>query len=368
VLSIRIQNQLIEVGNFRYDSVTSEFNSEISVPPGFSIAVKTPLKLDQKFENRKFSVYFLHKKNLLESEIVQIFDKRRETRIGWCIPINALDSVEHDYADDMHFLRYAYVGIYGALNKLDSSVFLPEAKFAPPSIDFSEIFDESTALLIISDETLTEEFVIDKWLPSLAKHGYFELSDIDPKKTCIEKPRIIEKKLSLSPISEDLESENYLNNIYRRNLAYEPNTTLRFFYLYQVFELLIEYVFQNEQKNAIDLIIQSRKDTNATKEILEKASQNSSEKRRLHLLTANYCKGCTSEKDLIERCNELLIILGRDEGKELNTTLYPVRNFLFHQFRNFPSAAEQQLASVNDAMKTCVSELLAAYKPVEITV
>ncbi|WP_238598959.1 hypothetical protein, partial [Pseudomonas savastanoi] len=56
------------------------------------ILLSTPLTLNCEFSNKEFEVFFLAKKDILENHIYQIYDDSRKARIGWCIPVNALDS------------------------------------------------------------------------------------------------------------------------------------------------------------------------------------------------------------------------------------------------------------------------------------
>lgn len=358
-----VDGKKVEFHNFTFDSANSIFTSEIDKSTGVSLSVETSANLDTSFENKEFHVHFLSKKGLLESEIFQVFDKFRERRIGWCIPVNALNSSEHNFATDEHFQRYAYIGLKNALNSIGPGIFTNFPcidKGNTPSI--SGILPESTALLIISQETLDREFIISMWLPALANLGYFQLTNIAPENICIQRPKISESQISLTPISQEIGSLDYITAIYSRTLPFEKKSVFQFFYLYQIIELMMELVFKTEQAKLVQDIISAQEDTNATKEILDKANQNASEKRRMGLLARNYCCCENDFGSLITACNNLLRELGKSEGSNLETALYPIRNFLFHQFRNFPTTAEPALEDLIVNFSAFLPILLANFR------
>lgn len=360
-----IEAKTLEFKNFTFDRSSLIFASEVNDPTEASILIRTPLELDTTFEDegKKFHVFFLSKKGLRESEVFQLFDQPRNQRIGWCIPVNALDSVDHDYASHKHFRKYAYVGIRDALNKIDRSIFTRQLHIDGESpIGISDILPESTALLVISQETLDVEFEIARWLPGLASLGYFQLTAIDPENISIDSPRMGSKEVKISPVAITINNFDYLTSIYSHALPFEKKLVFQFFFLYQVIELLMELVFRHEQASLVDGLISAKEDLSATKEILSKANENTSERRRMGLLVQKYCCCEDASIDLVTACNMLLRQLGKAEGGNLQTTLYAIRNFLFHQHRDFPAAAEEMLEDVITSLGLFLPRLLADFK------
>lgn len=360
---VQVDLRTVEFSNFIFDETTKAFTSEAEHSTGMSLFVETPLSLDRSFENKRFQVFFLSKMGLRESEIFQFFDQSRVRRIGWCIPVNALDSVDHDYAENPHFLRYAYVGIKCALSLIENSFFsIPPNVTADLTTSLSAILPESTALLIISEETLDQEFDIGMWLPELANLGYFRLTAIDPNNIRVERPIVSTAEVKAFPISRSVDNSDYLTSIYTRVLPFERNPVFQFFYLYQVIELVMELIFRVEQTDFVDRLIAKKDDISSTKEILEQANSNVSEKRRLGRLVREYCC-CEGEcDDLVRACNSLLECIGKPTGTNLETTLYPVRNFLFHQHRDFPAAAEELLSELVCSLLALIPTILARFR------
>lgn len=360
MLKIFTSSESVDFADFRYDSDTNSFVSVGS--SNVSLSLSTPIQLEPTFEGKEFEVFLLAKKDLRESEIFQVYDHQRKVRMGWCIPINALDSIDHDYADDVHFRRYAYVGIKTALNTIAAYENLSSSAISRGQIRITEVFPQSTALLIISKDNLDKPFTLDSWLPGLATFGLFAVNIAESENIYISRPRISSGRINLTPVAPNLNGEAYIGAIYKTTLATEKNEALRFFYLYQVIELLMEHIFRNEQSKIVQSILQVQHDPSLTKDVLEKANQNSSEKRRINLLGSSYTKGCGSANELFSRCNQMLRLLERDDGNDLSSTLYSIRNFLFHQFRNLPANSNEALASLNDTLLDYVSELLVSFK------
>lgn len=362
-ICINIGGKEVNFRNFAFDNASSTFKSELDVSTGLSLSIAMPISIDKAFDAKDFLVYFLTKKGLAESEIFQVFDKSRDRRIGWCIPVNALSSVEHDYASNIHFQRYAYAGLKSALNSLQPGIYLKRPLVGEDApLYISEILPESTALLIISKETLFGDFEISRWIPALAALGYFQLASIDPENICVQRERVSVSQVHLMPTSEDIGDLEHLITIYSHAYPFEKKALFQFFYLYQIIELLMELVFKKEQSDLVKKIVSAQYDINATKELLDGAHGNTSEKRRMGLLARNYCH-CESETgELVCVCNELLRLLNKEEGASLETTIYPIRNFLFHQFRSFPGSAEKALERVIISLSSFLPVLLANFR------
>jgi len=240
--------------SYEYDYFDKELSKiifrEIKDVESF-IQIDYSFLIDDSYKEKSFDVYFLAKYGLKENDIFQVFDRKLQRRIGWCIPTNALDSTDHDYASNEHFLKYAYVGVQEALRKLPDDIFTNPIDISTSSrIRISEIFHESTALLIISREALDIEdaFQLPKAIPSLLKAGYVELTKDNPSLLTLSRPSPEGNKLYVEFVSNHVDDADLIAVLLKNVAFYQSNTILQFFYLYQVVELLLECVFKHEQK------------------------------------------------------------------------------------------------------------------------
>ena len=76
----------------------------------YAAEVEYELDIYPDYENVDYSVHLFHNDYLnAENDIFQLYDYSSNTRIGWIFPIQALLSQDHNYAENEHFLKYAYV-------------------------------------------------------------------------------------------------------------------------------------------------------------------------------------------------------------------------------------------------------------------
>ncbi len=329
------------------------------------VLLSTPLPLDSAFDEKDFDIFFLAKKDILESDIFQVYDERRKTRIGWCIPINALDSVDHDLSEDVHFQRYAFSAIKNSLKIIDSTIFTKVVDIGSDlHLRLGDIFHPSTAILIISRETLDDgqAFEIGCAMPSLIRHGYVRLSSISPDEITLSGMRPEGNKIQLKLISSDLKNHQVIDSLLHSAFAYETKPILCFFYLYQIFELLLEEIYQSEQLKIVNDLIAAAGDSSKAKDALEKAQKISSEKKRIALLANVYTKSQGGVSNLKASCNTLLIALGRNQGKNFEDYFYSIRNFIFHQYRDFPVNNEQLLKDVIYDARDWLPDMLYSFK------
>lgn len=329
------------------------------------VLLSTPLPLDPAFDEKDFDVFFLAKKGILESDIFQVFDERRKTRIGWCFPINALDSVDHGFSQDIHFQKYAFSAIKNALTIVDGKIFTNEIDLDSGfQIRLGDIFHPNTAILIISRETLDNyrAFEIECAMPSLIRYGYVRLSNTSPDEIALIGIRPESSRIQLKLISPDLKNHQVIDSLLHAAFAYEKKPILCFFYLYQIFELLLEEIYQSEQSKIINDLILASGDSSKAKDAIEKAQRISSEKKRIGLLASEYSRSQGKLKELKDSCNALLRALGRNGGQNFEDYFYSLRNFIFHQYRDFSVENEKLLEDVLCDVRDWLPDMLYSFK------
>lgn len=332
------------------------------------IRVKTPLSLDASHSLDGFNLHFLAKKDVKESEIFQVHNDSG-VRIGWCIPVISLASDDHEYAEDQHFLRYAYAAVVHSLNKADKDIYQKSLSASYEEISMTDIFDESTVLLILSKTNLDNgSFEFDRFSPALFKYGYTKLQSRNPNEIeyFAEAPNT--KKLTIKSTSTDILNYQLISELLNFSVAYEKNAAFKFFYLYQILELLIENIYQNEQKIIINDLVSAQGDTGKTKDVLDRLQAFISEKSRIQKLENSYMSQHVNIDQLKSFCNQFLVLIGRKPGTTLATCLYPIRNFIFHQYRDFPKSdqANEIFEGVIKSALDVFIDMLASYKNVSI--
>ena len=349
----------------KFDKETSSLCCECDAesPENFEIPYVLPIR--DTYDPSDFEVYFFFKNAVKENEIYQVYDRAREARIGWCFPIQALASKEHSYCDNEHFLKYAYVATVALLDRCPDYMFT-----ISPSIDSSgkinlnDFFHDATVVLVICKSTLEKgtSFDLANWLPSFFSLGYTQLLERSPCDLFYKIENVpVEKRVNVQQTSSILKNEKFIEFVFSERLPYEKNPLLCFFYLYQIVELLIEKIFQAEQKKLVDELVKVTGDSFKTKEVLEKYKDCISEKKRLDLLVTNYVDNMPSEDDLKKSCNNFLKSAGVDDGGRLSQYFYPVRNILFHNFHNSPPNIDSLLSEIIQSLIPFLCDLLIVF-------
>ena len=322
------------------------------------------LEYDNSYNPDDFQISFLAKKDVLENDIYQVYDRGLDRRIGWIFPVVALDSTEHEYAVNEHFIKYANVVKAKIFIDAGDDVFTPVPElFGKDNFSFCDFFHDSTVILIISKVTLGgTEFNIRDWLPSLSISGYCPLTRIDPKGLMPLGSKPADNRLYIKKIATELQGHSFINLVYSELIPFEKHPLLFFFYFYQIIEIMLTLVFQVEQSLLFAELRQPVADGDVvkTKDVMEKVGRVNSEKYRFKQLTEIYSTCHIGNDELKDACNELLMSVNKDAGNSLSEAIYKVRNFLFHQYHSTSGTVENELIKVNCHMLEYLCDLCSS--------
>ncbi len=347
-----------------YDSSEQCINCSTFEDQSFSICLNYPLKLEDTYNPGNFASVLLQKKNLAENHIYKVIDKDSDTRMGWCIPIQALCSKEHSFAADESFLRFAYIATYHLIQTTEQNLSSIPTTTADARLSLSDFFPEDVAVLVISIGTPDNRkpFILEEWVPSLFGYGFSPAGES-------ERPNV--KHIGITPsahslnlrrVSSKVEGRPFLDNMFSNIIPFEDNPLLLFFYQYQIIELFLEQVFQEEHAVLIRLLIDAGTDTVKAKDVLSKINALAPEKKRIELLFGDYVEQGIDRTRLFISCNSFLREVGQEECGNMHHALYRVRNILFHQYRNIPAESLQALADICVEFSHLLVQLVSRYK------
>jgi len=173
---------------------------------------------------------------------------------------------------------------------------------------------------------------LDMAIPSLIRYGFTKLTPKNPDHIELSANLLTDAKIKIYWTSKEIDSYPLISDLLTTHFSYEKNPAFRFFYVYQIIELLIDHVYKNENELLINELIAARGDQGKTKDTIDKIQKYNAEKKRLQLLVDEYT-GIRSKLDPLKGlCNKLLKLLGREESQEFNVYFYSIRNFIFHKF------------------------------------
>jgi len=318
------------------------------------------LKFDYKLkpnrensEPQDYRLFHFFKKNYSQNDIFQVYEYERDTRIGWIFPLQSLLSADHDHAENEHFLRYAFAAFQKLLinpnNLYEFSTGVQEI------YDISSLYDENSILLVLSNKKVHTDFALELYLPHLFKYGYYIVNKNDFE-SIIQSHS--ETRFTLKQIVSLFQDEGYIKELFQ-TLIYETHHLTKFHFLYQIIELFIEKILHYELALLSDKLKRKKVYTH---EFKEKLNSFMSEDKRINKLFTEHVKDLDID-ELQKKCNLLLRSIGKEEieGKGIADSLYSVRNFIVHDYRNIPKQDIDTLKAINMQFEILIIDMLLNY-------
>lgn len=274
-------------------------------------------------------------------------------RVGWMLPISMLTTEDEETLDKEHvnqyvFFAYCYLlGKEAIVNELINGKELDEI--------LTNAYPDG-CLLIINNANMPEGVTLKKLELSLARNGYF----VSP--TGYANPLINEEgnNLNLTPAGEILKADGTYIDPYIEKLlkqySYNSNTFIRFLYLYQVEEVLMNTEMVYQLEDFLYLLKQNK--PNYRK--VENGLKETTESKRLKQIVENAHLRSTISNALDQKCNEFLNSEG-DNPLVQPESIYQVRNHIVHRFR-VASGDENAVKDICDHLELYLYDLLICYK------
>ena len=314
------------------------------------ISVKYKLEVDCEYDYTNFEVHILNNSKCTENSIFQVYDREYDQRLGWIFPIQALVSSEHDYSEDKYFLKYAFVAFRILLNGVYKKSKIP--KYEEELYDLTDFYDSNLIVFVIDKENTAkiEDYNYDNYIPGLYKYGYCINGENE-----LEYFREINKKIKLDKISPSLRSESYIKDLFSQFLGSERSDLLKFYLIYQVIELLLQKIFNQEFEEMIGDISRDKKLSFNVKDDLQNIAK---EKYRIGELFTKYSNCKETQLDLKDECNKLLVKHFIKEGTSVDKSLYSVRNLFVHSYREVGKDDDNIISNIVKYFEMCIIELI----------
>jgi hypothetical protein len=331
---------------------------------GQTIEITYPLRIICDDAPENFYMEILYKRDISENDIYQIYD--RHDRIGWLFPINALESREHQFAENEHFLNYAYNAYKLLLEDADSRSTAVRCPNEEGEYFISEFYGEDAVILLLHKSRISKEIVYRHhiYLPSLLDYGFsYEKSDDSEDSSPNRLPDGV--KITLNHLSINLFDEQYIELLYTKYLHHNRDNLLyRFIILYQVIELLMSRVADVKIGEIKSYILGGNSDFNIIKQKINDASN---ELKRINIIFSDQCQIESSQyNDLINTLNVLLAQLGDSEQRILSDAIYKLRNVLIHNYRMINDTHYELFLSIVNHFECLINDIVTKY--IDITV
>lgn len=355
----------------RCDSMHVVYNEDekiirIKNDAGKEIIYHSSLDLDPEYDDTQYNFRIFFKNDIAENDSCMVYDKATKIRMGWMIPCQALFSREHEYADDQYFQKYAYVAIVNLLkfnfSKLCGCDNVEEKLIKLYTMD--DLYKNDRSILIISKENTAQikGFTLDEYIPYLFSYGYTCCDGaLDISARELESKHINLKKIS-DEISDNFFVKELFESMWRNNLS----SIVKFHLLYQIIEILIMKVFDNELKIIVNEIKEGDKNLFVLK---NRISNITNENYRIEKLFNEYSKIQNEDKtELVGMCKKFLAASNNEieqddsNSKGLGKYIYKVRNLLFHSYHTIPANERGQINLINEKMLKIIIDVVVSYK------
>lgn len=300
-------------------------------------------------------------KNVAENDIhcVKVTSKEPGTsdfRIGWLFPYVSLISTEHDFAENPHFLFYAfhaYVEILKDENVVNQ-LLIGES--------FENVVNKKVAenknVLIIENANLKQGTKLKELELSLFTYGYTHGLSIETFKflSCSEDDN---NTILLRRCKQILNQERtvyispYIDDFLSKCIG-ESNPFILFLFIYQLYEILLDDVLVTKLK----ILIGKVENGIASTRQIDKQLQDNTESKRLALILNNSKINKNNYREIKRLCNDF--IPERENDYNLPECIYQVRNRVVHRFRMVAND-EESMKKINQELLLFTLDLLIKY-------
>lgn len=344
----------MEIYNSNGYSAISKHEDEVIeiIHNGVSKPLHFPLRIILTTKISSFSVFLYRRYNSIENEI-KIVNNEKRIRLGWIFPIQALGSNEHEFSNNEHFLNYAKAAaVLLGIEKFES--IQPNS---PNQIE--DYYNADTHVLCICNEN-DQNYNNDEYFASFYKYGYFNYSDSQILRS-VEYPEM--PSIKVCKVSENIKSIEFIRKIFTEFLPIVESDILYYYYLYQIFELLMEQTLHIKLAKILAGMDITNASATTIKEALEEFQETLNEKKRITAIIDSQNSAQFGEYgEEFKRTSENFFIANKVNFKEkehIAHRIYRIRNTLFHTLHKLNNL--ESLKEVNNSLVlliSCVIETL----------
>ncbi len=343
---------------YDYDEASNSF-SVFNSDKSMEITYQSVISLDDAYNPQNFEMTLLENKNASENSIFCVYAD--DIRVGWIFPVQALLSAEHEYANNIHFLRYAYIAICKLIACIDEK----DVRDFTTDFDLLDFYRSEQQILLVDKENIAQipDYSIEHYVVSLFLKGY----SFTGKGNAFVNVDSINKNLKLTSLPDELRKIEYINTLFKNLIPLEMEAFSKFHVLYQIIELLIIIVFQKKFVHFVEKF----KDTslelksNSGKLFDDKNELDSmmGEKNRVRWLMNNYTAISQDKKEILnDYCKEILEKNQRRYSENMPENLYDVRCLIVHSLYTLDDCCYNQiLPGLNDAFLAVILEMLQSF-------
>lgn len=314
-----------------------------------------------------FELYLLENSYLdAENDVFEVYeDSITEERIGWIFPITILESNDNEFTNSKNLNDYKYIA-YQKLLELNTVI--SSRDFSGDFVKLSDIF-KNVIVCILCKKTIDKiiNFSIDSYILSLYKCGYLLLDDIPKSKAIYDRKEFVKdmrqrKRITITKAKFDISANDFTKSLFKEHLLQSEHYIIRFIFLYQIIEHLMDLEFDNQFK----LHLEEYQNKKLTKNDLKENILTSTRER--DLINSVFNRSAIKQElkgDFIQECDFLFNDLGLSLNSKKNfpDKIYDLRNLITHSLRELTTKSES-LKKITEIFEQIIVELLINYKTI----
>jgi hypothetical protein len=294
-------------------------------------------------------------------------------RLGYVFSLTSIGSVNHQYAENKYFRKACYAATLKAIETLIGRDF--------PEIDVGTcrrtcalddlLGGDLTILTVHRPFALKAGVTLSQLNADLHRYGY-TLADWEskasPLRLGVVKQNFLEAcntgRLSIRPTCALLSDDSLIARFLCKRISCPEDPVLRFFYLYQVVERILEFELVAQSKTLLAELsardLRGLKIMGAFHEFKDKLS----EKTRLKSLFESRTSGVLQNSPTLDHLKAFLRVCQVDDAATYWENFYKVRNVVFHAWWSAPDSARSDFALLVAGVENDIAELVVSYTPI----
>lgn len=297
-----------------------------------------------------------------EAKVLTIRNKNG-VQIGYLMRASASLSNDVGYSDKLWFRKAAILTAFWILQHAESVA--PQTNGKNTNID--SIFTSDISILILDSNKAKESGIkklsqIDSCLFSfgfkrLSSKNYYTWN---PGTHAAARLLQVNKSIKVHPLPKSTKHEDFLNKIFS---TYIPESTLpvvRFFYYYQVIELLIEKVAAKELSDSVDRLsrLNDLGNTSGLREEAARLQNLFKEREKINIIFSQLSPPPVELSILSAAAKRILNLITSRTKETAADGIYSIRNQLFHNYRVGGEILENHLPEINDLLEVIIPDLV----------
>ncbi|WP_138223229.1 hypothetical protein [Nibricoccus aquaticus] len=373
-ISVQIDGRfgaLVTLNAFREDDAAGRFWVYSAEDESVGISIPFPYERKPTYDCSQADILILLNPFHVEASAMEVTLQPKTKRLGFIFSLNSIGSKNHKLSESEHFKKASHAAVYKIIEQFivrNTETISIGSRANECTID--ELFDGELVVLAAHKPWISDAGIeLNQLHADLHRHGYVlaeSPSENSPKRLNTVRSNFDSAtkadRLGLRALSITLATDGLLAKLIGRRLSCPDDTILRFFYLYQIVERILELELRNHtQKLLVEL---SAVDPNGMKIIntFHALKDAFSEKTRLKELFEVRSKNSLQSSPTLTHMTEFLRGCDVEESGSYCEIFYKIRNVVFHAWWSIPTKLISVFEEIVSGVENDIPELLLNYE------